>query len=459
MKRIEVAKLSQLAVAHCLSNRGSLRRLTNAFQFSLGERFLWWPNGEPPQATVGIVSSRLGRNLETQHEWFCGLRSVCAGCTATEERLVFQRATFVGPYVARAAELFGAKTLQIELPRQQERFDEWEKRMLTIDPHQNSTQADREQVYVSPQVGTTDQDAPLTHLPLQDAVVFSLSQRLCAIHVRPGGNVHRALLVRLERESSPSCSLQVHLNDRLLKSKLRDQLLNAGAVGWSAIGMDPLSSPNAPCPASTGVEHCLSIPVEVDAFADYITHCTRRQNGPWPNQSVVGYLDDLILERPEANHSALSSLCRIVDRQELIAGSTAIRGGTPVVSFTEISPPELERLRVFRSHRGRWDFQPYGICIRKCWLSQRGSRPVQYGDDATWQTLAPQDRPFFQKAVSRTKAGKTIDWTVEKEWRHEGNIDLSLMSNADAIVFVPTPEEARLLTAISRWPIRYVSSK
>jgi hypothetical protein len=189
----------------------------------------------------------------------------------------------------------------------------------------------------------------------------------------------------------------------------------------------------------------------------YLTHCTRRREGPWPDQDNVDYLDDLILARADADHSALSALKRILSQQRLIATASAIRGGTPVVSFTAVPLAELHRLRVFRPHRGRWDFEPYGICIRRDCLELCGARPVQYGDDQTWDGLSSDDRPFFQLRKTRqTATGGRIDWAVEHEWRVAGDVDLSGIPADDALVFVPTEPEAQALAGVSRWPVTVV---
>ena len=44
----------------------------------LGPRLAWWPRGLPHGRRVGIVSSRVGRNLDEQGNWFSALRTVCA---------------------------------------------------------------------------------------------------------------------------------------------------------------------------------------------------------------------------------------------------------------------------------------------------------------------------------------------------------------------------------------------
>ena len=192
-------------------------------------------------------------------------------------------------------------------------------------------------------------------------------------------------------------------------------------------------------------------------MADFLTHCTRRRHGPWPEQTEREFLDDLILDRPDAVHSALASLLRILKSRKLIATGDTIRGGFPVVSFTEVSAAELQRLRVFRPHRGRWDFQPYGLSIRRAWLVDHGCRAVRYAEEHDWKELPDAERPFFQKSTSPTKGGGEIQWTVEQEWRHPGDIDLECLGGEDAFVFVPNQQAATAAESFSRWPIRLVS--
>ena len=187
---------------------------------------------------------------------------------------------------------------------------------------------------------------------------------------------------------------------------------------------------------------------------DYITHCTRQQTGPWPDQSEEDYLDDLILGRPGSNHSPLAVLRRIVDQQRLIATGRTIRGGTKVVCFTAVALNEIAELRTYRRHRGRWDFEPYGISIARRWLEQSGARPVHYGDLSLWDQLPDSERPYYQARFSG-KRGQ-IDWSVEREWRHIGDVDLEPFPADAALLFVHHREEAEWLSAFSRWPVMVV---
>jgi hypothetical protein len=74
-----------------------------------------------------------------------------------------------------------------------------------------------------------------------------------------------------------------------------------------------------------------------------------------------------------------------------------------------------------------------------------------------WRNLNESDRPFFQPAHSGRSSSEDvdagIDWTVEREWRHVGDLELNLLSRDDALVFVPSFAAARRLSAVSPWPI------
>ncbi len=135
--------------------------------------------------------------------------------------------------------------------------------------------------------------------------------------------------------------------------------------------------------------------------------------------------------------------------QTLLASSRLIRNGYPVVCFTSLGLFQALASRVYRAHLRRWDFEPYGICIARCCLEQRGARPVVYGDDQTWQRLSDRERPFFQAIGSTTD----VDWRGESEWRCVGDLDMRQLSPRQAFVFVPSADAKQSLALISRWPI------
>ena len=257
----------------------------------------------------------------------------------------------------------------------------------------------------------------------------------------------------------PAASVYIALGSDLVRTEIADELLEHGAVGWVVPGAIGARSHAAGGAATTATRTPPGRIVPVPDADDwpYLTHCTRRCEGPWPEQDEADHIDDLILGRPAGDHSALAALTRILSQQRLVATSSAIRGTTPVVSFTAVPLAELGRLRVFRPHRGRWDFEPYGVCLRRDWLERYGARHVLYGDERRWDELSPDDRPYFQMRTTRRPAdGGRIDWTVEDEWRVVGDVDLSKIPRHAALVFVPDRVEAEMVAEFSHWPVAVV---
>ena len=100
--------------------------------------------------------------------------------------------------------------------------------------------------------------------------------------------------------------------------------MDAGAVGWLV--------PDHPIPNSDQRQMCrispagaasgeLSTRIAIPACDqwNYLTHCTRSVTGPWPEQDESEYLDELILDRPETDHSAAATLERILRERRLVA--------------------------------------------------------------------------------------------------------------------------------------------
>jgi len=186
----------------------------------------------------------------------------------------------------------------------------------------------------------------------------------------------------------------------------------------------------------------------------YLIHCTRAAPGPWPDQSWDAYRDQLLLGDSDAIRSALLTLTRIIRQRRLLASDQAIRGGFHVVAFTETPIDQLRKLHQYRSHRGRWDFEPYGVCIDRRWLSGRGARPVLYGELSDWDHLPPEQRPFFQRSQSSTRRkSQVLDWTREREWRHLGDLAIDQLPADAGAVFVSHADEVAAVQAISPWPV------
>jgi hypothetical protein len=425
----------------------------------LGLRLAWWPSGICDRRRVALISSRIGRRLDEKAEWFTLLRHACARIDSENDILFTTEKTAANQFVARAAKLFGIPSLQLETPRDDRmKLGRW---LQEITREKRTEQGNYDsRVFLSPPIDSGIViESSLQGIPLRDRAQVAFTDQVLAISVRKNGHVHKLLESRLDDEDFPPGSVFLAVGPGLTDSKTEQHLMERGAVGW-LVNMegDRQQSPRTEGVLIDGPRRQRSAEIiEPPSSEDwrFLTHCTRRRDGPWPDQSSDEFVDDLILERRSARHSALAALARVINARKLIANTNGIRGRTPVVSFSAVRLDELLRLRTFRSHRARWDFEPYGICIAQSWLQDRGASAVCYGDDDLWNTLSGEQQPFFQPRTSITSK-QVMDWTVEQEWRHVGDVDLRDAPHDAAFVFVPTREEAELVADISRWPVAVV---
>ena len=367
--------------------------------------------------SVAIMMSRLRRLVLPDETWVAGLRGVLRKISAEPADLLLGDGTAGSEFVRQAA-------VRLNLS-------------CRLVPHPN------------PSGTASDYSVP-------DQSLMDAAEVVYVLHLRANGNLHRLLNDRLEQGRSGVILVDL---PNLQPPGLRDELCRKGAMTWqptseqirpfewtdSAPATTDLRGERAP--ESSNVYTVSPFPPAEEW--GFLTHSTRACPGPWPGDSFPQYVDSLLEARAEADHSALSTLMRIVAQKELIGSGRTIRGGGRVVSFTAIPLSELPTLRRFRPHRVHWDFEPYGICVRREWLSNRGARPVQYADESAWPQLSEQQRPFFQRALGESG----IDWTVEQEWRVEGDLSLHDVPSTDVILFVPHFEAAKSLAAVTSWPI------
>ncbi|MBC8872308.1 MAG: hypothetical protein H8E44_22990 [Planctomycetes bacterium] len=424
----------------------------------LGTRLAWWPRGVPHGRRVGLVSSRLGQDLDRRKSWFTVLRAACMKLDPQRDILLTAGSTTTARFARRCGQLFGLRVLFVDIvDDQRTSLGRWTETAVLAHDHKNTS---CDLVSMSPPLALDqgrNQVDSLVGLPDRDRATVALSDRLVALHVRPRGHLDHLLRARLTEPDFPAASIYLALGPELVRKELADQLMELGAVGWfvfDAAGQSDDAAP-PPWPEARTADRRPAPVISLPDLRDwpYLTHCTRRRHGPWPDEDENEFLDDLILDRAGADHSALAALWRIVRSRRLIASADLVRGDTSVVSFTAVPLSEIHQLHAFRSHLGRWDFEPYGVCIRRDWLERRGARPVVYCDEQAWSDLAIEDRPFFQKKESKTPSGRLVDWTIEREWRHTGDVPLGEIPEDSALLCVPSESEAEQLAAISRWPV------
>ena len=313
-------------------------------------------------------------------------------------------------------------------------------------------------------VGDVERSVPsLSRLPLADRLLFALASRVCVLSRRRGGHVES--LIRHHIADGDRAEVLVFVAEDFCGNSKRQETVSQSTVvrwivqslvadddrvassrgGSGAAGAGPADrhrclhreAPGIPAGDSRGGSGPLIQPEE------WLLHWTRPRPGPWPNQSREDWMDELILGCRTADRSALACLLRIVGEGLLRASSEGIRGAFPVISFTEVPLGEFRRRRVFRGHRHRFDFEPWGIAIRRDLLQRLGARPVIYGSEDDWQELSAAERPFFQKAADDQSS---TDNRAEREWRLCRDLSLAAIAEVDWCLFVENDSAAGTLS-------------
>lgn len=306
-------------------------------------------------------------------------------------------------------------------------------------------------------------DPSLANTTISDRTVAFLSDILIAIHVRPKGKLLRILEERISEKSIPSGStwLAMHPMPSNSQRSTEQYLSDAGAVLWMFHGERPedvLAGGTSPwgClkrhqPATLApVLKAQSLLLESN---NYLIHCTRSRQGPWPDQSIEGFLDEALLLEVHEPSTPAGTLARILTQQRIAATNRLKRGQLSTSCWSACPLGELLSRRSFQNHLGRWDWEPFGIAIRTERLMQLGSRPVTYLRAESIGKLPSEDQSFAQPAPNQ--AGDR-DWREEKEWRIAGDLRLHSIGFSDAFVFTPDMPTAMQMAPISRWPVCFI---
>ena len=303
-------------------------------------------------------------------------------------------------------------------------------------------------------------------IPMHDCATVFLANRLFVVALRPGGKIAQLMESRLSHEAIPVGTTYLSLaNSRSSPGAIRQAIywLDRGAIGWlNAKQTQPFSSQETSstsrfrCRTSETYDQCLVyqpiIPTQLlgATASKYLVHCTRARRGPWPDQSLTQFHDELLQNPWDEQPTAMMTLQRILKQQRLLATNSFRRGNQDTVCFASKELVELLAMRRFQSHLARWDWEPYGIMIDRKWLQSHGAKQVCYIDRPTAKQTSVDELTFCQVVSSEEGA---LDWRQEQEWRIAGDVRLNQIPFSKAIVFVPTLAEAIAIQSISRWPI------
>lgn len=446
----------------------------------LGDRLFCFPHGLPLSRRVSVVSSRLRQRLDLETWWFDLVRTLTLQLSADSEAFVVAEGTTSCDVATRSAALFGRVVIRFDVRDQSTPSLEAVLGRWILGDHSRSSCSNAvcgtsiHSILVSPEFDDLSghrQTSPETDgelikvqssmslLPLGDRLLFAAADRAYVFSCRPNGivaDLARYHLEDTERRTVPL--LFASSSEGKLPAITKD--LPRGWIPWllhpcqsssaaietTGVEIDPaaISSTDGTGPNLKYSESC---PL-ANSHA-WLQHWTRPAVGPWPGESSEEFLDSLILRTANTNRSALATLLRILTQGGIIASSDGIRGGHAVVALTAVPLREFRTRRVFRRHRHRFDFEPWGISVHRSALEHLDLRPVVYGDDAEWNKLEDHDQPWFQKA---SQGGETSG-SSEMEWRIVGNLSLTELPRDSVRVFVDDAAAAELVRKHCPWQV------
>ncbi len=397
-------------------------------------------NRIPPRSWLAVVSSHNSQFGFTSSDWQSSLQSALHLAQQQSWGMLCATNTPYAESILHACRRMHVPWLEIE-----------------IDDHAGRTKINHGQLENLNQscfqgrivLGKDPQDA--SPIPLQDRAAVFLADHLFALNVRGGGKIAQLIETRLEKDEFKDASTYVSLSSMKPRTSTASctDWLQRGAIGWIAIDRADDHARTEAVIQSTW-QPILPLRSLKGSRRKLLIHCTRARRGPWPDQSLDQFHDELLhspwLQYPDV----LTTLKRILSQQRLLATRNYRRGDIETVCFSEVPIEQLLARRRFQSHLSRWDWEPYGIMIDQEWLIEFGVKPVSYVDREQVKKMSDRQLTYSQIVSNRTNSQ---DWTAEKEWRLAGDLRLTHVPFSKAFVFVPSMAEAVAIQHLSRWPI------
>jgi|GEM_PF-2130372 len=414
---------------------------------------------------AAVVSSRQSQRNEDRQRWFRKFLQAARSIDRAQDWWLYFPTIATGPlseHVARRCEM---KSVKCETLSYLELLDRLSR--FTTEPI-DLTKNNREvQCWITPALDcTAANDFPQSHFASQkkrdrkpsfgDTLSIHLPQRLHVIDVREGGNIDHLLEERLLADRFQDPSVRIY---RLQQetTPFRETHLQQGAIDWILFEPSPIKTARTseeltgPPPIHNPIFSVSSVCSDSNGMEwPYLTHCTRARVLEWSDTKLSSDWDRWLLHDVPEETSPWETLLQIARSQRLLSFPDMTRNKISTISFSAVPLLELLSRRAYRSHLRRWDWEPYGLCIRKSALKGCPVREVIYGEESTWNDLDREDRPWFQPRFSRS--GK-IDWREEKEWRLLGDLRLRKLPWESIFFFVPSHSEAERLSRISPWPV------
>jgi hypothetical protein len=410
----------------------------------LGCRPVWTQTPvEPWPAVLWLASSHTGRIYRSDDPWLRRFRAAFEYAWQRRQLLLAVRGTAAFPWTQRAVALRLAPLWVAELRRSNPAT--MARRVRDASRHGTTGAASGQErtLFVGPALGST-RSVRGDHLPEPDLLAAVLADEVVVIALRPGGRLAAVLrlLAGLSSEAAPRVIRNLFAEESSCRSWPSGPVFRGH--GWVKGRSD----------SSRGVA---LVPIREVDTRDFLFHWTRATYVPWPGESREERWDRLLLGTGDS--TALGTLRRILTSGVLRA-SRVIRGGPSAVCFSAMDLNEWPQRRCYRPHRGRYDFELYGLAVRKQRLLELGALPVTYGWPPLEKVLSGPTLAYVQKLRAAGPESKwLLDWSIEGEWRLVGDLPLNRLLPSDAFCFVATRAEAEQIASDSPWPVAYFSEE
>ena len=412
----------------------------------IGRRLVWSVDDPAASRHVAILSSRLPSGVAKYPGWRLAFSTAMFHALSLRLSALTCAGTTCDGLVTSAFASRGLRVVHVRRSRQTS-VASWLRREVLSTIRSCGEQQGSRTLLVSPRLDGLPVDTP--PFPNADCLLTGLADDVFVLHARVGGGV--TCLLNLAFRLGMLRTKRVYLargHDRIPDALIQCWRRHGG-IDWRVL--PPCTSvpslPQLP-PVKSTVAPILFQP---PSHRTYLAHWTRTSVGPWPDESFDEYVEAMLSNVSDCiERTSLTTLKRILNMQKLVATSRLTRGTTRVVCLTSRGVETFPRLRCYRRHQRRWDFECYGLAIALDWMISRGARPVIYGDHQVWASLGPDERPFFQLATGR---GSGTDWRREAEWRIIGDVCLRTLKMDDAFVFVPNLAAGIHVAAKSPWPV------
>ncbi len=423
-----------------------------------------------------LLSSRIGRHGSAQPDWPRWIDATLQHIRQHRGQLLVAPGTTLAELVTQFA---SSARLPITIARwtQQDDIEAWLSGVLdsichTIDAMNHPA---RNELLLSPMLEPADDR--FCDLPLQDRVSIGLADRAWLLSLRTGGTLEKLIQERLTDPMFPTASVFVRLSHpsrtseydqrstSLGKPAKDNRWLERGAVGWLVAsrtfsGAGPLRHCQANGSKCATLQQIVApFPrvwqeVHPDDEWPYLVHCTRGFAGPLPAESEQSFRQRVWVHPESVVWRPLETLSYLCQEGRLRGTASMTRTAERCVSFSAVPLVPLLTRRTFRSHLGRWDWEPYGLLIRRDALQAIGARHVIYGDESDYACLHSHQQPFFQP--QQRKGEQQHEWSEEREWRVLGDVDLRMLPNNSVIAFVRSQREARQFARYCNWPVLWL---